>query len=431
MKRVFLPFDLPVFESLNSNHPLLASLTGESYPGIEFVRASAGGAGSAPSPEVFEQAARFRAQLGAATPGRPGGEEALTDFVLSRDLRSQAWVDSSCDLAFFHTTPVLLNQMPYVIHFEAPTMLFFPAMLHGATAGVRLRQTPIYAYVRAMLESSQCRALFTNLAISADHVQSIFDSEAISRKTRYVAPGAYLTPREVEQAAAGVARRADKQRVDILFTNSWHQAAGNFFLRGGLDLVLAFLAIEQQCPNLHLTLRSVWPPQLATHELARIVQQHARIRLLPDKLTDQQIMDLYLDADIFCLDAAGVHSLSVLRAMYCGAVCIVSDAPGYEEYVEHDQTGIVIEGRRAAVYSPDPETGWLRDDYASMYTVNPPHVERLARALKALYDHPEQRRRIGLSARERALQRNSFEGWKSGFETIVRAALAGGAAPTA
>ncbi len=134
-------------------------------------------------------------------------------------------------------------------------------------------------------------------------------------------------------------------------------------------------------------------------------------------------MNLYLGADIFCLDAAGVHSLSVLRAMYCGAVCIVSDAPGYEEYVDHGETGVVIEGRRAAVYSEDPESGWLRDDYARMYEVNPPNVERLASILRMLYSNPEQRRRIGLNARQRALQRNSFEGWKSGFETILRAAL--------
>lgn len=427
MTRVLLPFDLPIFEFLNSNHPLLVSLTEQHYDGIEFVRAASPKEGAPHGADVFRQAAALvdwilRSNAAAI----PRNDHALFRFIIARDLLSQARLDpKAADLAFFHTAPVLLNQMPYLLHVESLTTLFYPILIDGETPNVELRQEYVYWFVRAMLEAPACRGIFTNLRRTKADIDAVFGSEILSRKTRHIAAGAYFTPDEEARIAAAIERRRDKPDVEILFTNSWHQRPESFCLRGGLDLVLAFLQIESELPNVRLTLRTALPELAERTDVARVVRNHPKIKVLPEPLSDAEMLDLFLRADIFFLDAASVHSVSILRAMYCGLACIVSDAPGYEEYASADQTAVVLPGRRAAVYSEDPGTGWLRGDFRSMFRVDPARVAHAAEILRRLCANREARLALGASARRHVATHNSFAGWKGGFESALRDALAG------
>ncbi len=427
MKRVFLPFDLPVFEYIKSNHPLPVSLTIPHYDGIEFVRAAPPDTGPPLDPRrAFDQATKLLERLAAKLEGVvPRNDRGIFKFIESRDFDSQTRVDTSADLAFFHTAPVLFDQMPYVLHVENITTLFHPTLIQGECADTELRKEYIYWYVRIMLESERCRGIFTNLALTKGQIDKVFDSEVISRKTRHIPAGPYFTAEEEAKIAASFEQKAQKQEIEILFTNSWHQRPGNFFLRGGLDLVMAFLAIEQHLPNVRLILRSVWPEPLENSEVAPIVRKHPKITLLEKPMSDAEMLDLFMRADIFALDAASLHSVSILRAMYCGAACIVSDAPGYEEYVRHRETAIVMPGRRAAVSSEDPESGWLRDNFKPMFEVNADRISSLAGVLSGLCTQHEARRILGANARRSVMQQNSFAKWRDGFETMLREVLAG------
>jgi glycosyltransferase involved in cell wall biosynthesis len=425
VKRVLLPFDLPNFEFINSNHPLLACLTLPRYDGVEFVPPLPEPPAAAFSSEVFGHAARFAETLAAGTRHLPRNDRVLLKFLETRDLYSQSRLDLSADLAFFHTAPMLMNQMPYILHFENFTTLFNPFLVAGETGRIELRKEYVFWFVRAMLESEQCRGIFTNLALSKGHLDKAFASEVISRKTRHVPAGTYFTTEEDAKIAAGLERKRDKDEVEILFTNSWHQRSPSFFLRGGLDLVMAFLMIEQQLPNVRLILRTAWPPHIEGTDLTKTVREHPKITLLPDKLSDEEILDLFVRADVFFLDAASVHSISILRAMYCGAACIVSDAPGYDEYVTHGESALIVPGRRAAVYSEDPDTGWLRSDFKPMFDMNQERLRLLAGVLQRLCANREARLKLGMNARQRVMTRNSFAGWRDGFEAVLRNALVG------
>ena len=425
MTRVLLPFDLPIYDLINSNHPLLVSLTEQRYDGIEFVRAPA-----VAQPAPYAAAARRAAgtlarQLSAGLGSIPRNEDALKQFIGSRDPDSQARIDPTADLAFFHTAPMLLGQLPYLLHTESLTTLFNPVLVEGDCTGIELRQQYVYWFVRAMLEAPACRGIFTNLKSTQAQIDRVLASEVISQKTRHVPAGPYFTPAEEAQVAAAIGRRRDKPDVEILFTNSWHQRTQSFVLRGGLDLVLAFLEIEPQFPNLRLTLRSGLPDILAGTEIANRVRGHPKIRLLPDRLSDEEMLELLLRADIFFLDAASVHSISILRAMHCGAACVVSDVPGYEEYVTPDETAVVVAGRRAAIYTEDPGSGWLRGDFRPMFRPDGARLARIATVLQALCANREARLTLGANARRHVMAHNSFEGWKRGFEAALRAALAG------
>jgi len=424
MKNVYVPFDLPVFRNYNPYHPLLANLIEQEYDGIRFVHTKFPDPDQLSGAEVFKLAIEFVEKIAAAMPPHlRRDEDSLIALVASRDLVSQAHVNVKCDLAFYHTTPVIVNQMPYILHFESPTTLFYPYILHGKTWGLKLSEKYSYWYIRAMLESVECRRIFTNLAMSKRQIDTIFKSDIISGKTEYIAPGPYITRREVEKVDEALSAMTPSSHVEILFTNSWHQGTDNFFFRGGLDLLVAFQMMEEYYPDVHLTIRSSWPQRLNGTALHKFVSEHRKITLLPNKVTDEEMMDLFIRADIFCLDAASVHSISVLRAMYCGAVCIVSDSPGYEEYIEHNVTGLVIRGRKAAVYSEEPETGFLCDNFETLFTNNKTNVIQMAEALRALCDNPERRITIGKAAHKQVREKNSFSNWRDGFERIMRDAL--------
>ena len=424
MTRVLLPFDLPIYDRINSNHPLLVSLTDQSYPGIEFVRASAMGR-PAYAAEAQRAAAALGERLAAGLGDIPRNEDALRQFIASRDPDSQARIDPAAELAFFHTAPMLLGQLPYLLHTESLTTLFHPMLVEGDCTGIELRQQYVYWFVRAMLEAPACRGIFTNLKSTQDQIDRVLASEVISRKTRHVPAGPHFTPNEEVRVAAAVERRRDKPDIDILFTKSWHQRTQSFVLRGGLDLLLAFFEIEPQFPTLRLTLRSGLPDILEGTDIARRVRGHPKIRLLPDRLSDDEMLELLLRADIFFLDAASLHSISILRAMYCGLACVVSDVPGYEEYVTPDETAIVVPGRRGAIYSEDPGSGWLRGDFRPMFRPEGGRLARVATVLQTLCASREARLALGAGARRHVMAHNSFAGWKRGFEAALRDALAG------
>jgi len=422
--RILLPFDLPIYDRINSNHPLLVSLTDQRYPGIGFVRAAAAGP-AAYAAEAQRAAAALGERLSAGLGSIPRNDDALRQFIASRDLDSQARIDPTADLAFFHTAPMLLGQLPYLLHTESLTTLFHPMLVEGDCTGIELRQQYVYWFVRGMLEAPACRGIFTNLKSTQAQIDRVLASEAISRKTRHVPAGPYFTTDEQAKVATAVERRREKPDIDILFTNSWHQRTPSFVLRGGLDLLLAFFEIEPQFPNLRLTLRSGLPEILDGTDIAARVRGHPKIRLLPDRLSDEEMLGLLLRADIFFLDAASVHSISILRAMYCGLACVVSDVPGYEEYLTPDQTAIVVPGRAAAIYDEDPGSGWVRGDFRPMFRPDGTRLARIAAALQMLCANREARLALGANARKHVMAHNSFEGWKRGFEAVLQDALAG------
>ena len=138
-------------------------------------------------------------------------------------------------------------------------------------------------------------------------------------------------------------------------------------------MVTAFIAASRRHDNLRSScarLPDCWDP------ISEIIYGHPKIEILPDKITDDELLALYCRAEIFLVPSASLHALSVARAMHCGMVC-ASDAPGFEEYLTDEVTGFLVPGRREMIYSEEPETGWMRDDYLPMFKPNPEYSTRL------------------------------------------------------
>ena len=405
------PLLSPLAEPLSGQHRALTFLGPQSGRSLNEARAVA---------DAFVRTARATA---ARFRGHPVvRREDIVDFVRTRSAALHLAQPSQTDLTFHHTVPWSIGVTPWVLHLEMPTLAFLPYLSHGTPPDRPLRGMPVYWLVRDLLESPACRAIFTHLHRTASEMGDLFDSPTIAAKTRHVPPGPGLTAAAELRFAAGRKSRRGSSQVTILFTNSWHQQEESFFLRGGAELVEAFFSLKEECPDLRLILRSVLPAGLGADTIARLRADPA-VRLIERPVSEEELIGLYAEADIFALPAAGFHCLSVLRAFHAGAVCVTSDAPGYEELVIDGATGIVLPGRGSTIYGTDPESGWRWDDYRPMFRRDPPMISRLRQVLHGLCHDPE--RRWALADRALAVARTRFtmDGWRQGAMEVLQAAL--------
>ncbi len=107
---------------------------------------------------------------------------------------------------------------------------------------------PCYPVLRALLEADSCRGILTHSSSTAKSLPRLFKSPELERKAHHIPYG---------RIAPDISRKkpiVEGGPVQLLFTNSWHQAAGSFYVRGGLDLLEAFVQLADRFPQIHLTL---------------------------------------------------------------------------------------------------------------------------------------------------------------------------------
>jgi glycosyltransferase involved in cell wall biosynthesis len=429
--RIAIPFATPVYRHVNGDHPLLAQLIADNRPGLQFIPAATGAPSLAALAAACDDAEKLATRLsGAASLAGPLDPATLEAYLHSRDAGSQAMVTRDADLAFLHTVPLTLDALPWVLHFESVTTLFWPFLHQGQCRDLPLYRQPIYPLITRILESASARTLFTHCRHTVRQVERIFP-ETVAAKLRYAPLGiAIPAPWPDRIAAAAAGQDAPDRPFELLFTNSWHQGAENFYNRGGLDVVDAFIALHRECPATHLTLRTSLPDAVRDGPLGRTIRDHPAITLIDQPISDTALNELLLAADVFLLPSASLHSVSLLRAMAFGAVPVVCDIPIMEEFVDDGRTGIVIAGRRDSVLSIDPDSGWEQEDYTAMRRPNRQVVGGLVEALRALYLDPARRRALRAAGWQAIADRFAFDHFRDAFETVLCDAKPETAAPS-
>ncbi|WP_431855432.1 glycosyltransferase family 4 protein [Azospirillum sp.] len=421
MLKVLLPWKLESYKLINGYHPLLASFVDACPDGMEFVVPDDSSTfGDEEVKRVtFEYIRETLLFGGLAAAGNADVTKWVNGLMFSRNPADQMRIESyagKVDVVFHHTAPVHLSTIPFVLHFESLTTLFCPYLSMGETRDVNLREQAAFGLVKRTLESDACRGVFTHLKGSRDALVKSFASDKIAEKTQYVPLGVTAPVDFEERIVQKIQGIPQRRGLNILFTNSAHARVGNFFLRGGVELLLAFQRLLESAPDATLTIVSKRPP----FELFQNLNMR-NVVWIEEPIDDAKLYELLLDADVFALPAAGLHSYSALRALKFGAVLICSDAPGYDEYVVDGETGIVVPGRLAQIYQPDPETGWMRDDYSSALTWQPPIAERLGDALERLAANPEERHRIAAAAYDHVARHHAMGPWVQGIAAMLGA----------
>lgn len=342
--------------------------------------------------------------------------EAVREFLLSRNVGPCLRIPDSTRLAFLPTFPFCLGNVPWVVEIEDTTTLFFPYLRNGQTASVDPRTLPCFPVLKALLESRSCRAILTHVQSTAKSVPLLFQSEILARKTFHV-------PMGVDVPDTTGRRRDGASEINLLFTNSWHQEAESFYLRGGHDVLEAFSILAERYPRLRLTIRSALPELTEKHR--QLIQNHPRIRVVSGFVEEPQLHRLFLDADIYLLPAAHLHVVSLLKAMAYGIPVIASDGWGFNEYIEDGRTGFMVRGRNGRVSWEDPEHKMLREDYSRIRRpdgTTPDVVSGLVDTVSRLMDD-RFRQQISLAARQSVEAQYTTQHWNRGLKQLFDSAV--------
>jgi glycosyltransferase involved in cell wall biosynthesis len=247
---------------------------------------------------------------------------------------------------------------------------------------------------------------------TAQMVSKLFDSDTIRAKVSYAPLGVPLPERWQHHE--------ESEHINLLFTNSCHQLTGNFFLRGGLDVLEAFAVLHERYPHLRLTLRTHLPGLEVRHH--RIIEK-GWVRVIDRFSSAREMEELLRESHIFLLPAARVHIVSLLQAMAHGLAVVASDGWGFEEYVNHGRNSLVVKGRYGKVSWVDEKVGMLRENYTPMYQPDPKVVRGIVKAVSILVENRSLRKRLGRTARRDVETTYNLERWNSGLKEAFDKAL--------
>lgn len=426
MKKVIIPWHAGGYSMINGNHPLLASFVENAPEGIDFINVDNQSAFSANEMHsVFQSQIEDGIVLQKSPCHNQVDGEFLKTLVTWADQILQARIEalSGEDTVVFHHTALICGgKAPFVLHLESLTTLLQPFLFHGRTWGVTengncwfvdLKALPIYWLVRHRLESPQCKTIFTHMRRTFIDLIRCFDSSIITSKLKYIPLGVEVTPSVDQRVQEKIKNIPQRKGLNVLFTNSRHEFTESFILRGGVELLIAFQKLLEVEPNAKLTILSTRPQMDVIDAF-----DSPNIVWMDQGISDEQLYELLLDADVFSLVSVGLHSYSLLRALKCGAVLLCSDVPGYEEYVVHEQTAIVIPGKKKNIYLENPDNGWMMDSYHLAYGVDGSVVSGLVDALLRLAADPLYRQRIAAAARDHVDQNYNIRPWVEGIRDL-------------
>jgi glycosyltransferase involved in cell wall biosynthesis len=399
MRKIFYGGHLRPFKHVG-HHPQFEHIR-YPPPGYEFVD------DRTPSIEAGRRVLKSIGQLSWAAIKNGATLPALAKFIRSRSVRAQVGVPLDVSLAFLPSMPFFLGQVPWVVEIEDTTTLFVPfAKISGKRQDPRLFGTGgIYnpgflPALTALLQSRSCRGIITHVKSTADSIPVLFKDPELAQKVFHIPLG----------IRRRVARKtpANQEPVTILFTNSWHQGATSFYLRGGVDVLEAYSVIFSKYRGTRLVLRTKLPADL-DQRYRRIIDR-CDVQVIDQFLSGPEMEALFNSADIYVLPSARLHVVSVLQAMASGLAIIVSDGWGMAEYISHGRNGLIVGGRYGRT-SWMESNGMLREDYQPLFLADPVVVNGLAEALSSLIKDADMRRSLADAALNEVATRFSLERW--------------------
>jgi glycosyltransferase involved in cell wall biosynthesis len=265
-------------------------------------------------------------------------------------------------ITFLPTFPFTHQNEKWFLEIEDVTTLFRPFVLNGQTEDIKLKDLPQFHLVKGMLESKNCLGVLTHVSSTQSSIKKIFESEKINAKTEFLATP-YLPNVPIVEADLNTTR--SREQVQFFFNNSWHQDPTNFYLRGGISILEAFeVALAKDMP-VRLVIRSRLPKDLSKR-FAQLLSD-PRVEVLDRFLPADEYLNILRASHFFLLPSARLHVVSLLESMYYGAVPIVSDGWGMNDYIDPGVTGFVVSGAQGAVSWVDEHSGELRENYEPMF----------------------------------------------------------------
>jgi glycosyltransferase involved in cell wall biosynthesis len=222
-----------------------------------------------------------------------------------------------CDVV--HSMQALLfTQAPWVVDIEHATPFV-------GTAFVRARLPLTKGVVRRLLSRDNCHAILPWCETAAEgFLKGMGHTERIAARTRLIWPAVPLP--------AAAARRDGRPVRRMLFVA--RPPAYNFALKGGRELLAAFLQLKSRYPDLTLTIVSAGKADFAP-AAAQGVEWY-------DAVDRERLMTLYRDADVYVMPTSSdTFGMVFLEAMSHGLPIVALDRPYTRDIVGDGVTGLL------------------------------------------------------------------------------------------
>ena len=199
-------------------------------------------------------------------------------------------------------------------------------------------------------------------------------------------------------------KKIGHKETTILFMGSLTNPQ-DFYVKGGLETLGVFEQINKKYPC-KLILKCHVPEKLRSRVLT-----NKNIALVEDRLSQEQISDLYLSSDIF-LSPSHTMMGSIIEAMAHGLPVVCLNTFSIEDYVKNNQTGIIVKkSDKIKEYEEESYPTNLRtEEFAKrLENVDKEVIERLCDAVESLIKSPALRKKIGENGKKIAIGKFNIE----------------------
>ena len=189
-----------------------------------------------------------------------------------------------------------------------------------------------------------------------------------------------------------------ESKVKLLFVNS-----GNinndyiFYIKGGAEVIEAFLKLQKKYKDIELTIRSPVPKSYKER-----CSRFKNIKIIEKPIPWEELEEEWKTADIFIHPHHGNMSHALLDALSYGLPVVTTDTWATSELIEDGKTGFLVHNPRAARFTEGPIFHFTTRQYRKEVIRGPELaiIEGLVEKISILIENPELRHKMSKEAQE-------------------------------
>ncbi|MBF7072161.1 glycosyltransferase family 4 protein [Glaciecola sp. MH2013] len=222
-----------------------------------------------------------------------------------------------------------------------------------------------------------------------------------------------LYPAVQEYSRSNGSQRRDASTINLIFV-------GEFFRKGGKEVIDAFVELKQKYPNISLSICADrdkhFQSELYKEKYLEIIDSDENINL--QFVTREELFDEHFEnADIFlCPTFQESFGYAILEAMAKGLPIIASDVFAIPEMIENNVTGLLLPLNDQAYIKS--LTGYCIDEIPADFSDF--LKSKLIDSISLLVDDEQLRQNLGSNARKKASEKFSFKIRNDFLSTIYR-----------
>ncbi|MBI4333641.1 MAG: glycosyltransferase family 4 protein [Chloroflexi bacterium] len=242
--------------------------------------------------------------------------------------------------------------------------------------------------LRRALTSDNCRGIICYVEAGRKACLSIMGGDGLEDKVKVVNPA---VPRRE------FVKSFDDSKVKLIFVNSGNiNTSQHFAMKGGKEIVEAFLRLKQRYSNLELAIRSALPP-----EVRQKCQQAGNIKVIDRPVPWPELEREWKTADIFVLPTRITPFGVFLDAMSYELPIVTTDVWGNAEMVKDGTIGFLVPKSDAGQYIQDSVVHLNSPAFKrAVDRLDGDLVEALVEKLSRLIEDRELRRAMGRAGRQ-------------------------------